>query len=79
MKQLALKLKDEIFEEVEKITHSAKIPRNAYINQALNFYNQLNRRKILKAKLRGESMRAREESLKVLGEFEKLEDQLPEW
>lgn len=78
MKALSLKLKDDIFEEVEKITHCIHIPRNAYINQALDFYNRLNERKLLKKQLKKESKLVQKSSLEVLREFEQLEDQMPE-
>ena len=47
-KVLSLKLGDDIFREVEDIIHKIKKSRNAYINEALAFYNQENRKKILK-------------------------------
>ena len=50
-KALSLKVKDDIFKEVEEIVFQINIPRNAYINQALSFYNKLNKRKLLKKKL----------------------------
>jgi hypothetical protein len=43
MKLLSLKLKDSVFEDVEQVLKKMKIPRNAYINEALEFYNKLNR------------------------------------
>ena len=54
-KLLSLKIRDDIFLEVEKITKKKKIPRNAYINKALAFYNDLNKRKNLKEQLQYES------------------------
>lgn len=78
MKALSLKLKDNIFEEVEKVTHAIHVPRNAYINQALDFFNKLNERKLLKKQLQMESKKVQKSSLEILREFEQLEDQLPE-
>ena len=78
MKVLSLKLKEDIFEEVEKLVHKIHIPRNAYINQALEFYNGLNRRKFLKKQLHKESKLVRSSSLEALREFESLSDELPE-
>ena len=77
MKVLSLKLKENIFEEVEKVVHAIHMPRNAYINDALSFYNQLNQRALLKKKLRKESGIVQESSLRILSEFEKFEDDLP--
>ena len=78
MKTLSLKLKETIFEEVEKVVKRFHMSRNAYINEALSFYNKLNRRKLLRAKLQKESRLARAESLAILSEFEQLEDRIPE-
>ncbi len=78
MKTLSLKLKEDIFKEVEKVIHERHIPRNAYINEALSFYTNLCKRKLLKRQLMEESKLVREDSLKVLEEFEKFEDDLPQ-
>ncbi len=77
MKVLSLKLREDVFEEVERIVHAIRIPRNTYINQALEFYTQLARRKLLKRQLEKESRAARLNSLRVLKEFERFEDDLP--
>jgi len=77
-KILSLKLKDEIFEETEGILKKAKRPRNAYINDAIHFYNRLFTRKMLKSQLRKESAMVAEDSLAVLNEFEKFEEDLLE-
>ena len=69
-KVLSLKLKEEIFEETEKIRKYVKVPRNAYINKALEFYNRIHNRNILKKKLIKESALVSAESLAVLEEFE---------
>ncbi len=73
MKLLSLKLKDEVFSEVEKVVHRIRVPRNAYINQALVFYNALNQRKLLKKRLERESKAVQAVSMEVLAEFEKLD------
>ncbi len=77
-KLLSLKIRDDVFLEVEKITKKKKIPRNAYINKALAFYNDLNKRKDLKEQLQQESKRVKNNSLEILDEFEKFEDELIE-
>jgi len=74
MKVLSLKLREEIFKEVEKVIKKIHVSRNAYINQALSFYNQVNRRKLLKNQLLLESGAVSASSLEVLREFEQLED-----
>jgi len=75
MKTLSLKLDDTIFKETEMLLLAIKQPRNRYINDALDFYNKLQRRKILAKKLVIESKIVREESMKVLSEFESLLDE----
>ena len=75
MKLLSLKLKDEIFKEVEEVVKKFNIPRNAYINEALAFYNKVNRRRLLKKQLTKEAGLARVTSLEVLREFEALSDE----
>lgn len=79
MKILSLKLREEIFNDVERVVKNCKISRNAYINEALQFYNKLNQRKAMKQKLHKESRAVSESSLRVLKEFERFEEHLPEW
>lgn len=75
-KALSLKLRDDVFARVEKITRKAHIPRNTYINRALDFYNSYNERKMLGKQLQAESFMVRENSSEVLYDFDKLEDDL---
>jgi len=72
MKSLSLKLKDTVFEETESIISRINKPRNRYINEAIEFYNLLQKRKLLSKQLEKESNLVREESMKVLAEFEEL-------
>jgi predicted transcriptional regulator len=76
-KNLSLKLQDEIFEETERVLRKVKRPRNAYINEAIHFYNKLIARKLLKNRLIRESNIVAADSMAVLEEFEKFEDGLP--
>lgn len=73
MKTVSLKIDESIFGETEKILLSIKIPRNRYINEALNFYNRHHRRQLLKEQLKYESGLVGKESLKVLKEFEMID------
>jgi len=75
-KVLSLKLKDPIFRETEEILKHRREPRNAYFNEAINLYNKIWKRKLLKEKLLEESRLVSDESLLVLEEFEALEDEL---
>jgi len=77
-KALSLKLKDEVFEEAEEILRKSRRPRNAYFNEAINLYNKLWKRKLLKKILAEESALVSEESLEVLQAFEQIEDSLVE-
>lgn len=70
MKALSLKLDEEIFEEVEKITSELKIARNKYFNSAIAIYNKFYKRRILKKKLAKESKIVAENSMEILREFE---------
>ena len=76
-KNLSLKLQDEIFEETEKVLRKVKRPRNAYINEAVHFYNRLMARRLLKNKLMKESNIVTADSMSVLEEFEKFEESIP--
>lgn len=75
---LSLKLKDEVFEKTEKIVEKLDTSRNAYINEAVDFYNKLMDRKLKKTMMVKESAAVYRTSLDVLKEFEQLEDELPE-
>lgn len=75
MKTLSLKLDDEIFDEAEELTSKLNLARNRYINEAVNIYNQYNKRKLLKKQLLKESKLTMEDSMEVLREFEKLIDE----
>lgn len=74
MKSIALKLDDDIFTETEQLAENLNESRNRYINKALSHFNQLQREYILTQLLASESQMVSGESLKVLGEFEKLKD-----
>lgn len=76
MKTLSLKLDDNIFEETEKVVSALNLTRNRYINEAVNLYNQFNKRRVLKKQLSKESKIVAQSSLEVLAEFEKLADDL---
>lgn len=73
MKTISLKVDDSIFGETENILSKIKKPRNRYINEALEYYNRIQRRKILESKLKEESALVKAESLSVLNEFEEID------
>ena len=70
MKTLSLKLDDSVFIETEQLITHIKKSRNRYINEALEFYNKVQKRKLLALKLEKESKLVEAESLAVLNEFE---------
>ena len=72
MKTVSLKIDESIFIETEKILSVMKKPRNRYINEAIEYYNKLQKRMILEKKLRKESELVKEDSISVLKEFEEL-------
>jgi hypothetical protein len=74
MKNLSLKMNEHVFQETERITAKISKNRNHYINEAVEFYNKLQKRKIISRQLQKESKMVQEESMKVLAEFEKLQD-----
>ena len=74
MKNLSLKMNDGVFADTEKITARISKNRNRYINEAVAFYNLLQKRRIISGQLQKESKLVQEESMKVLAEFEKMQD-----
>jgi metal-responsive CopG/Arc/MetJ family transcriptional regulator len=74
MKTLSLKLDNVIFEETEELLDKIKKSRNRYINEALQYYNQIQKKKLIEQLLIMESKLVGNESLNVLNEFENLED-----
>lgn len=76
MKNLSLKMDELVFDETERITAKINKNRNRYINEAVSFYNLLQKRRIISRQLKKESKIVQEESMKVLAEFEKLNDEV---
>jgi predicted transcriptional regulator len=75
MKSLSLKLDEEIFTDMENILEQKDQSRNRYINEAVQWFNQMNRRRILTNQLACESRMVAADSMAVLSEFENLEDE----
>jgi hypothetical protein len=73
MKTISLALDETIFEETENILSKSKKPRNRYINEALRFYNQMQKKILMEIALRNESTLVQESSMEVLKEFEAIE------
>ncbi|MFH1321266.1 MAG: hypothetical protein ABII90_11535 [Bacteroidota bacterium] len=71
-KNLSLKLDEVIYQEAEKILTHINIPRNRYINLAVDCYNKFYKRQLLKRKLEKESKMVASNSMEILKEFEAL-------
>ncbi len=76
-KTLSLKMRDDVFSETEDVIGTMHTSRNAYINDALSFYNKFMKRCVLKKRLKRESFLVSETSLEALRELELIEDKLP--
>jgi predicted transcriptional regulator len=74
MKTMSLKIDDSIFGETEKILSRMKISRNRYINEAIEYYNRLQRRQILEKRLKSESALVKKDSLSTLKDFERIDN-----
>ena len=73
MKTISLNIDDRIFKESEEILSVLKKPRNRYINEAIEYFNQYHKRLILEEKLEKESGMVGEESMNVLKDFEDID------
>lgn len=73
MKIVSLKIDDSIFRETEKILTSISIPRNRYINEAIEYYNKVQKKEILAKRLEFESGLVKKDSMTILKDFEKID------
>jgi hypothetical protein len=73
MKTVLLKIDDSIFGETEKILSRINIPRNRYINEAIEYYNKVQKRQILEKMLYAESSLVKKDSMNILIDFEKID------
>ncbi len=73
MKTVSLKIEDSIFGETEKILARIKKPRNRYINEAIEYYNKVQRKQILEKKLQKESELVQADSMSILKDFEEMD------
>ncbi len=74
MKTLSLKLDDIIYHDTEQVLEQLKQPRNRYINEALDYYNRIQKKKLVAKMLLFESKLVQEESMKILSEFDNIEE-----
>ena len=73
MKKISLKIDDSIFGETERILALIKKPRNRYINEAIKYYNKLQRRLIIEKQLKKESKLLKQDSMEVLEDLERMD------
>jgi metal-responsive CopG/Arc/MetJ family transcriptional regulator len=76
MKSISLKLQERILRETESLLEYLHTSRNNYINEAVEFYNQYQKKRLIEEQLAKESRLVSEDSLNILGEFEMLEDEI---
>ncbi len=76
MKSISLKLQDQILHETESLLKHLKTSRNKYINEAVEYYNDYHKRKLLEEQIVKESLLVSEDSMNTLSEFENLEDEI---
>jgi hypothetical protein len=69
-KVLSLKLREDIFLDAEAVVRKMHIPRNTYINQAIEFYTKLHNRSLIAKQLSKESKLVANDSMDILKEFE---------
>ena len=73
MKTVSLKIDESIFGETEKILSKIKKPRNRYINDAIEYYNRIQKRALLEKELKRESDLVKADSMDVLKDFEEID------
>lgn len=73
MKTISLSLNESTLENTDTILSSIKKSRNKYINEAIEYYNKLNNRKLLEKKFKEASQMVRDNSAEVLNEFDAIE------
>ncbi len=73
MKTVSLKIDDSIFGETEQLLTNIRIPRNRYINDAIEYYNKVQKRQILEKRIKIESNLVKNDSINVLKDFENID------
>lgn len=74
MKVLSLKLQEPLFLELEVLAAQLKKNRNAYLNEAVEYYNKVQRRLLLEKHLDEECLLVKEADYEVFKEMEAMED-----
>lgn len=74
MKSISVRLKEPTLKETDFLLQQLKTSRNKYINDAIEFYNQFQKKKLIEAQLIKESKMVAKDSMEVLAELERFED-----
>ena len=69
-------MEEMVFAETEEILLTFKKPRNRYINEALSYYNRMQKRLLLEKMLHKESIAVAASSMEILKEFESIDHEL---
>lgn len=75
MKSISLKLQENILKDTEYLLSFLEKSRNKYINEAIAFYNQHQKKRLLAEQLKKESAIIASDSMDILNEFEQLSDE----
>ncbi len=67
-------MEDRIFKETENLLQKIKLPRNAYINQAVDFYNRCQKKLLISKKIKKDVQFLKADTQEFLKNFELLED-----
>lgn len=71
---ISLKLDEKIFDDSNQIIKSLATSRNKYINDALSYYNKIQKRRSIQEQLKKELTLIEASSMEVLKEMEALQD-----
>lgn len=74
-KPISVKLDDLVFRDAEACVKALRTNRNHYINQAVRFFNRVQRRRRLRDELQKESFLVRDSSMAVNREFDSFIDE----
>ncbi len=74
MKILSLKLQEPLYLELESLIAQLQKNRNAYLNEAVEYYNKVQRRRLLEKQLEEECLLVKDADYEVFKEMEAMED-----
>jgi hypothetical protein len=74
MKTISLKIDEDLYDGTVAMLASVNLSRNRYINEAILYYNKLQKKLQLEKVLEAESKACEQSSREVLNEFEMIDD-----